>query len=330
MASNRALALGFGIGTALGLVSFGARAEPSPSASERETARSLMTEGRDRRARNDLKGALGAFKAADAIMHVPTTALEVIRTEVALGQLVEARGDIRDLLRVPTRADEPKPFVAARAAALAMDGDLAARIPSIRVTLENAPPEPHIKVDGAAIPADALTAPMKVDPGHHVVEGGDGAGAARAEVTLAEGENKSVTLTLPPMPADASQAAASSAAPDDSKPEAHVARTIAIVGFSVGGLGLAVGSISGLFSMQKTSALKGTCNGDQCPASSASDFHAARTMATVSTVGFVVAGAGVGVGIGALLFGGKGPEATARAEVTPWVGLGSAGLRGTF
>jgi hypothetical protein len=53
-------------------------------------------------------------------------------------------------------------------------------------------------------------------------------------------------------------------------------------------------------------------------------------MATVSTVGFVVAGAGVGVGIGALLFGGKGPEATARAQVTPWVGLGSAGLRGTF
>jgi hypothetical protein len=53
-------------------------------------------------------------------------------------------------------------------------------------------------------------------------------------------------------------------------------------------------------------------------------------MATVSTIAFVVAGVGAGVGFGALLFGGKAPETTARADLTPWIGLGTAGIRGTF
>jgi hypothetical protein len=328
MASSRALTSGFAIGAALGLVSIVASAQPSPSASERETARSLMADGRDRRARNDLIGALGSFKAADAIMHVPTTALEVIRTEVALGQLVEARGAIREVLRAPVQANEPKPFAAARAAALAMDGDLAARIPSLRLIVENAPPEPHVRVDGVEIPADALTVPMKVDPGHHVVEGGSG--AARAEVTLAEGENRSVTLTLPPLPVASASVASFATEPEAQKPGSHGSSVLAIAGFTTAGAGLAVGSLSGLFSMQKTSALKGVCDGDQCPASSASDLHAAHTLATVSTAAFVVGGVGLGVGVVALVFGSKSPEATARAQVTPWVGLGSAGVRGSF
>src|SRR5271157_3775010 len=47
------------------------------SAADRETARSMMQEGRDLRDKGDLKGALQRFKAADDIMHVPTTSLEV-------------------------------------------------------------------------------------------------------------------------------------------------------------------------------------------------------------------------------------------------------------
>jgi hypothetical protein len=337
--SRRTRALGL---AALGALPFAvlfatspARADGSVSASERETARSLMTDGRDRRARNDLQGALTAFKAADALMHVPTTGLEVVRTEVAMGLLVEARGAIREIFRVPSRVDEPRPFAEARAAALALDGELAARIPSLHVVLVNAAREPRVRIDGAAIPADALSAPIKVNPGRHVVEAGAGSASARAEVAVAEREDKPVTLTLPSVPAE-KETADEAAPPVAAPPPSHTARTIGVVGFGVGGAGLVVGAVTGLLSLQKTNALKSACDGNQCPTSSGSDLDTARSMATVSTLSFVVAGIGVGVGGGALLIGDKhGGESSpanahAKPEVTPWIGLGAAGLRGTF
>src|SRR5947207_9657736 len=45
----------------------------APSAADRETARALVVEGKQRRDKGDLPGALESFKAADAIMRVPTT-----------------------------------------------------------------------------------------------------------------------------------------------------------------------------------------------------------------------------------------------------------------
>ena len=85
-----------------------------PSAADRETARSMMQEGRDLREKGDLKGALQRFKAADDIMHVPTTGLEVARTQVSLGLLVEALDTIANIHKVPPAADEPAPFKDAR------------------------------------------------------------------------------------------------------------------------------------------------------------------------------------------------------------------------
>ena len=49
-------------------------AHADPSAADKETARALMNEGRTDRDKGDLKAAVKAFAAADALMHVPTTA----------------------------------------------------------------------------------------------------------------------------------------------------------------------------------------------------------------------------------------------------------------
>ena len=69
----------------------GARAAAAQStAVDRETARALMREGRELRDSGDLASALKQFEAANGIMHVPTTELEVARTQAALGLLVEA------------------------------------------------------------------------------------------------------------------------------------------------------------------------------------------------------------------------------------------------
>jgi hypothetical protein len=108
-------------------------------------------------------------------------------------------------------------------------------------------------------------------------------------------------------------------------------RTVAIAGFTVGGVALAAGAITGLMSIQKTSTVKTACNGNECPASSASDLDSARSTAAISTIAFVTGGVGLAVGVSALLIGDKpSSEPATTAKVSPWIGLGSAGVRGTF
>ena len=71
------------------LVTTSARADPT--AADRETARTLMDQGNVLKDKGNLEEALKRFKAADEIMHVPTTAVPVAKLQVALGLLVEAR-----------------------------------------------------------------------------------------------------------------------------------------------------------------------------------------------------------------------------------------------
>jgi hypothetical protein len=174
-------------------------AQAEPTAAEKETARSLMSEGRSRRERNDLPGALESFRAADALMHVTTTGLEVARSQIALGQLVEARDTLRQVMRIPAKDSDPRPFVEARANAQAMDEDLASRIPGIRIVLRGAVEgsAPGVSVDGVTVPAAALGAPFKVNPGHHVVAAVSGAARAQQQVDVAERALQTVTIELP-------------------------------------------------------------------------------------------------------------------------------------
>ena len=311
----------------------------TPTASERETARSLMSEARDKREHNDLRGALASFKAADAIMHVPTTGFEVARTQVALGLLVEARDTLHQVLRWSPRPGDPKPFADARANSQTLDDDLAGRIPTLRVSLSNRTADPHLTVDGVEIPADAASSPIRLDPGHHVITAGE-KGAARAEVDLAERDAKTISLALPAEsaatpPVEASVNPEPPAATRPEEPHPHTARTIALASFGVSAVGLAVGAVTGIMSIQKTNQLKSACDGNTCPSSSAGDLDSAHSTATISTAAFIVAGVGVGVGIGALLLGDRhSPDTTPAPQtgmrVTPWLGLGSAGVRGSF
>jgi hypothetical protein len=68
----------------------------------------------------------------------------------------------------------------------------------------------------------------------------------------------------------------------------------------------------------------------------AKDLDAFRSLRTVSTIGYVVGGVGIAAGVTLLL---TAPESKPAAEAhaaldtprwTPYVGLGSAGVAGTF
>src|SRR3954466_8294274 len=138
-----------------------------PSAAEKETARALMAEGRELRDRKALREALARFQAADGLMHVPTTALEVARTQVALGLLAEARETVQRLRQVAAREDEPAPFREARASADALHADLKDRIGAMRFVVRGAPAGtvPTITVDSVNIPTVATEMPFRANPG---------------------------------------------------------------------------------------------------------------------------------------------------------------------
>jgi hypothetical protein len=326
-----------------------AAAEPSPV--DRRTARALMAEGRADRDNGDLQGALRAFTGADAIMRVPTTGLEVARTEATLGLLVEAWEDALRVSRFVERPGEPTPFKVARDAAAVMKSELEGRIPSLMVTVTNVPrgTTAAVTIDDVVIPPEALGLPRKLDPGRHVVVAQAGGVERTQEVDLPERDRKETTLDLsdwsaaPTTPQGA--ASARDAPPEGAPPRSHdraepTAWTVA--GFGFAGAGLGVGAVTGALSLSKTGAIKRStdCVGTVCGPGEYGDIRTARSLATLSTVSFIVAGAGAVTGVLALVKGhspsllGTTRDKPAQGEgslrIEPWLGVASIGLRGTF
>jgi hypothetical protein len=307
------------------------------SASDRETARALMQEGDARRDRKDLKGALESYQAADALVHVTTTGFEVARTLAQLGLLVEARDQLAEVMRIPARPNEPSALAEARVGARALSDDLDARIPGIRAVLQGLGPgaTAAVSIDGAAIPAAALIAYRRVNPGQHTVVARVGALERRESVTVNEGEKREVTLDVgsPGLVAEAAQPAAPATGPW---------RALAWTGFGVGAAGIIAGSITGIVSIAKANAAKGVpagqggCVDDQCGPATHSDIDASVATGNVSTVAFIAGGAGVALGVTSLILGRgaspSGPKepATQGMRLSPWLGLFAGGVSGTF
>jgi hypothetical protein len=335
------------------LVATQARAQVS--AADRETARSMMQEGRDLRDKGDLKGALQRFKTADDIMHVPTTSLEVARTQVSLGMLIEALDTIAAIRKTPASPDDPAPFKDARVKADELDAQVEGKVPSLTISVTGATEgeTPAISIDGASVPAAASGVPRKIDPGHHVVTARAMNGRAKEEVDVAEGEKKDVQLVLVAGEASEGENPQTEQGPESPRNVVHTPGPLTYGGIVVGGVGLLAGAITGVMTLSKASSVKSECTGPNktCTTSSGiSDLNSGNSLATVSTVGFAVAGAGAVVAIVSLIVGHRPPEsapatapeaappggesapaaAGSRLHVTPWVGVGSAGLSGTF
>lgn len=309
-----------------------------PTAADKETARALMAEGRQKRDANDLKGALKAFRGADALMHVPTTALEVAKTEAQNGELVEARDHALTIARSQAKPGEPPPFAEARTAADALAADLEGRIPSLKIHVAGAKEDDvEVRLDDAVIPAAALGLARKLNPGAHVLVAKNGSDVRKVSIEIHERESRETTVDFsvaaPPPPPEGNDVPPQPPPeePDTPSGPGNPVRTgLVLGGFGVAVVGTIVGSITGGISLSKTSTLKEQCPNDLCSPALQDELSAARTMATVSTVAFVFAGAGLVTGIVALVALKNPSTTTAHAHVTPWIGLGSAGLSGTF
>src|SRR5579859_5892287 len=237
---------------AITLAASGARAA-EPTAADRDTARTLMADGRAARDKGDLTGALRAFAAADDIMHVPTTGLELARAHVALGHLVEARETAIGVARIPERPNDPAPFKAARETARALADELDGRIPALTVRVSGVPEGASVTVSVDGTLLDGVGEAKKVNPGHHVVVAKAAAAEATREIDLGERESKDVALDL-----GASAPAAAAQGPDEHPPEQSStgARVLLYGGMGLAGAGVVAGTIAGILSLSKTNSVK--------------------------------------------------------------------------
>jgi hypothetical protein len=331
MTASRRLASGaLGLSLLLG----SALVQAQPSAAQKETARGLMAQGRELREQGDLGAALTRFSAADSLMGVPTTGFEVAATQARLGQLVEARETLRRVLAIPQSADDPEPFNEARNKARTLDQQLLARIGALHFAPSGVSDREalEVTVDGEAVPKAALSLPFRVNPGRHVVVARAHGKEVKREVDVVEAQTISVELTFESERAPAApEPKTPEPAPPVAAPAPHPGSgglpTLVYVGGGIGIAGILVGSVAGMSAISHKNAAKVGCAAGRCPPSTWSDLDSAHSMATLSTVGFVVGAIGLVVGAGSVLLDNKRSSAERAFVVSPDIGAHGARLK---
>jgi hypothetical protein len=320
-------------------------AHAEPSAADKETARKAMGEARDKREANDLTGALAAFQKAHGIMNVPTTGIEVARTQQKLGLLKEAYETAQSVTKIAVAAKEPAPFATARVDAQKMADDLATKIPSLNIKISDTTEgvSATTSVDGAVVAPDARKA-FHVNPGAHTILAKLSDGTEKTEkVTVNEGETKEVVFSFKKEIKEDKQADDGGPSTEEPKQKSRFLRPMPLAGFAIAGVGLIAGSVTGAIAISKGSSAKSACQEDTrgtlCTPVTHDDIRTGRTMAKVSNVSFAVAGVGAAIAVVGLLIAPSSTKPTQEAladrralqpKLTPWIGASSAGLAGTF
>lgn len=305
-----------------------------PAASDLESARELLQAGRALRDKGDLPGALEKFKASHALAHTPITGIELARTHAALNQPVEAREVCLSIARSPVAREETSRSHDAREEAAKLAEAMKAKIATLSIdVVAPAGRTAVVKIDGVEVPLVALTEGRKVDPGAHVVTARiDDGPEVSMKAELREGESKRVSLS-PQAPAVVAKPIERPITPPPQEVEEKRMSPLVPIGFTVAAVGVGVGAVTGLVAQSKSSNLDLTCPANQCRGTAASNLSTARSLATVSTVGFVVGGVGAVVGVVGLLSPKVVRVKRGNLEVSPYVtGTTGAevGLHGSF
>jgi hypothetical protein len=305
-------------------------AHADPTSADRQRARDLMDQADRKVESRDLTGALADYRTAHAIMGVPTTGIEVAKTQSAMGLLIEARETALQIAAAAEKPGEAKVQGEVRAQARELAMLLERRIPAMHVVVKGVAPSVDVKVeiDSARVAGPTIT--IKLNPGaHRVTATARGYGEASQTVTLREAETRDIEMAL--------TAAKGGAAPAASSGHKDVAvdrsvSTLTYVGFGIGAAGIVVGSVFGAMSWSKKSTIQESCDaGNGCPVEAAGEKDKAMTLAYVSDAGFAVAIVGVGLGVyGLLTSGGSASKSTGSPRVNPLVGVNSVGLSGAF
>jgi hypothetical protein len=298
---------------------------PAPvSEADRATARQLAMDGKTALDRRDYTVAADRFTRAEALVHAPTLLVGLARAQTGLGKWVVATELYRRILREGVAPGAPQAFVEALKDAQKELDDLEPRVPSVIINVKG--PVKSVTLDGAVVPAAALGVKRPADPGTHVIRAeADGQPPVQVTVTLAERKVETATLELK------GTALTPGGPPPPSRAGGSPLRTLGIVGIGVGGASLVMGAVTGGLAVSKHSELVKKCLGAQCPPSEYGTLDSFRLMSSLSTAGVVAGGVLAAAGVVLVVTAPKvAPTTTGSVWLSPVLGAGYAGMKGTF
>lgn len=318
---------------------------------QRAGARTLATEGAQAFNEGRYKDAVDLFGKAESLVHAPPHLLFMARAHAKLGQYVKAREAYLKIVKEPLAPNAPQAFRDAQAAAEEERKQVEPHIGRLKVTVEGAEgaKDLAVAVNGQPFPVVMLGVPQPMDPGEHTVTAtATGFKGAPTSVSLKDAGSAAVVVrmevdrSVPPPEATPAPVEArgvlsvpSGAPPSDSSGGSGL-RVGSYVGFGVGAVGIALGTVFVLKSSSNrkdadaAAAECGTpCYKDDPAAIKVADLDdKARTAQTLGIVGYVVGGLGVAAGV--TLFVLSSNEKSDAAFVAPYVGPGALGVRGAF
>lgn len=307
---------------------------------ERAGARAAAEEGQRAFDAGRYEEAVNLFSRAESLVHAIPHLIYIARSNEKLGRLVRAREAYLKVQREELAPNAPAAFKAAKEAANTELPAIEARLARITIHLEGADgKEVRVTVGGVTVPAALLGVAYPVDPGKHTIEAiGEGVAAAPVEVTLSEGGSETVTLKLSP---SAGAALPNEPGPGPDSPGLSATtegmspmKLGGFVSLGVGVVGLGVGTVflvQGGAKQSDSDDVFSSCD-PNCSAAQKNQIveldNDARSMKRIATAGFIVGGVGIAAGVTLLLLDAGREQKSAR--VTPWIGLGSAGVSGSF
>jgi hypothetical protein len=318
-------------------------ASAEPSASDRATARSLAGEGYVALKKLDYATAEDRFRRANELVPAPTLVVDHARALIGLERLGEAYEEFQAVTQEAIPANAPPVWKHAVADAQRELQAVRPRVAWLTLSVKG-PAEPHVEVDGRALPPEALGTRQPESPGERaVVVSASGFVAKTVQTTLTAGQDTALEIELLPEPVPKPVVAILPAAPSPWVAEADRKekrdRTLAYVSFGVSGVGLATGAVAGILWLKSRSDINSACGGLQCSARGGSeamrfsdDKRRYDTFGTISGIGFAVGVAGAATAAALLLLEPKADAAVppSAASIEPYFGPSFVGARGSF
>jgi len=262
-------------------------------------AEALFREGRAAAQKGNWDVACPKFRESERLDPAAGTLLNLADCEEHRNKVATAWQLFRQVVESLPESDERVPLAKRRAA------ELERRLPHLTVRLVG-PPVSGAKVvrNDVELSEASLGSALPVDPGtYQIVVTGPGRQMTTASVAVAEGARSSIDVRTGAEVVDTSV--------EGPPRSGHTAGWVAA---GVGVVGLGVGTVAGILTLDRRSTVDANCTADKrCNAVGYDAAQSGKTLGVVTTAGLLLGAAGVGVGA-YILFreGDAGPRVSAH------------------